>query len=191
MKEEGLFKIPEEDLKKIKTFKEYDDYIQTLYKQGIQALLKAEMQQHLGYSKNDPLGRKSGNSRNGYSGKVLKTNLGDIPLDIPRDRNATFDPVVVPRHQRVAQKIEHAIVTMYSRGMSVRDIRLTIRDIYGVEVSEASISGITNVVLEDIHLWQQRPLEPLYVVLWMDVSGGQGKAQCPCGDKDHLPDDRA
>lgn len=168
MKEEGLFKIPEEDLKKIKTFKEYDDYFQILYKQGIQALLKAEMQQHLGYAKNDPQGKKSGNSRNGYSGKVLKTNLGEIPLEIPRDRNATFDPVVVPKHERVAQKIEHAIVSMYSRGMSVRDIRHTIRDIYGVEVSEGSISGITDVVMEDIHLWQQRPLEPLYVVLWMD-----------------------
>lgn len=76
MKEEGLFKIPEEDLKKIKTFKEYDDYFQILYKQGIQALLKAEMQQHLGYAKNDPQGKKSGNSRNGYSGKVLRPTLG-------------------------------------------------------------------------------------------------------------------
>lgn len=168
MKDEPLFQIPEEDLKKIKTFKEYDDYFHTLYKQGIQALLKAEMEQHLGYSKNDALGKKSGNSRNGYSGKVLKTNLGDIPLDIPRDRNATFDPVVVPKHQRVAQKIEQAIVTMYSRGMSVRDIRQTIREIYGIEVSEGSISGLTNMVMEDILMWQQRPLEPLYVVLWMD-----------------------
>jgi putative transposase len=168
MKDDELFKIPEEALRKIKTHKEFDDYFQELYKQGIQAFLKAEIDEHLGYAKHDSSGKNSGNSRNGYSGKTLKTNLGEIPLDVPRDRNATFEPVIVPKHQRISAKIEQAIITMYSRGMTVRDIEETIREMYGVEVSEGSISNITNAVLENVKEWQQRPLETVYFVVWMD-----------------------
>ena len=166
--ENELFKIPEETLKKIKSQEEFEDYFQTLYKQGVEALLKAEIKEHLGYSKHDPAGRNTGNSRNGYSKKILKTNLGDIPLDVPRDRNSSFDPVVVPKHHRMSSKIEHAIITMYSRGMTTRDIEETIKDIYGIEVSESSISNITSAIIEDIKEWQQRPLDPVYVVVWMD-----------------------
>jgi transposase-like protein len=168
MSENELFKIPEEALKKIKTQEEFESYFQELYKQGVEALLKAEIGEHLGYPKHDPSGKNSGNSRNGSSRKTLKTNLGEVPLDIPRDRNATFDPIIVPKHQRMSQKIEHAIITMYSRGMSTRDIEATIKEIYGVEVSEGSVSNITSAVLEDIKEWQQRPLEPVYFVVWMD-----------------------
>ena len=130
--------------------------------------MKAEIDEHLGYSKYNPSGKNSGNSRNGYSEKTLKTNLGEIPLDVPRDRNATFEPVIVPKHQRMSAKIEQAIITMYSRGMTVRDIEETIREMYGIDVSEGSISNITNAVLEDIKEWQQRPLDPVYFVVWMD-----------------------
>jgi transposase-like protein len=87
--------------------------------------LEAEINEHLGYPKHDPAGKNSGNSRNGFSRKTLKTNLGEVPLDVPRDRNATFEPVVVPRHERMSAKIEHAIITMYSRGMTTRDIETT------------------------------------------------------------------
>ena len=166
--ENELFKIPEEALKKIRTQEEFEDYFQTLYKKGVEALLNAEIKEHLGYSKHEPAGRNTGNSRNGYSKKILKTNLGDIPLEVPRDRNSTFEPVVVPKHQRMSSKIEHAIITMYSRGMTTRDIEETIKDIYGVEVSESSISNITSAIIEDIKEWQQRPLDPVYVVVWMD-----------------------
>jgi transposase-like protein len=168
MSENELFKIPEEALKKIKTQEEFESYFQELYKQGVEALLKAEIGEHLGYPKHDASGKNSGNSRNGSSRKTLKTNLGEVPLDVPRDRNATFDPIIVPKHQRMSQKIEHAIITMYSRGMSTRDIEATIKDIYGVEISEGSVSNITSAVLEDIKEWQQRPLEPVYFVVWMD-----------------------
>jgi putative transposase len=168
MSENELFKIPDEILKKIKTQEEFESYFQELYKQGVEALLKAEIDEHLGYPKHDPLGKNSGNSRNGTSRKTLKTNLGEVPLDVPRDRNATFDPIVVPKHQRMSAKIEHAIITMYSRGMTTRDIEATIKDIYGVEISEGSISNITSAVLEDIKEWQQRPLDPVYFVVWMD-----------------------
>ena len=166
--ENELFKIPEEALKKIRTQEEFEDYFQTLYKKGVEALLKAEIKEHPGYSKHEPAGRNTGNSRNGYSKKILKTNLGDIPLEVPRDRNSTFEPVVVPKHQRMSSKIEHAIITMYSRGMTTRDIEETIKDIYGVEVSESSISNITSAIIEDIKEWQQRPLDAVYVVVWMD-----------------------
>lgn len=168
MEDNELFKIPEEALRKIKSQKEFDDYFHELYKQGIEAMLKAEIKEHLGYPKHDSSGKNSGNSRNGFSNKTLKTNLGEIPLDIPRDRNATFDPVIVPKYQRMSARIEQAIVTMYSRGMTVRDIEETIREMYGVEVSEGSISNITNAVLENVKEWQQRPLDPVYFVVWMD-----------------------
>ena len=168
MSDNELYKIPEEALKKIKTQAEFEDFIQRLYKQGVEALLKAEIKEHLGYSKYDPAGKNSGNSRNGFSRKTLKTNLGEVPLDVPRDRNSTFEPVVVPKHERMSAKIEHAIITMYSRGMTTRDIEATIKDIYGVEVSEGSISNITSAILEDVKEWQQRPLDPVYFVVWMD-----------------------
>ena len=168
MSDNELFKIPEEALKKIKTQEEFEDFIQRLYKQGVEALLKAEIKEHLGYPKYDPTGKNSGNSRNGFSRKTLKTNLGEVPLDVPRDRNSTFDPVVVPKHERMSAKIEHAIITMYTRGMTTRDIEATIKDIYGVAVSEGSISNITSAILEDIKEWQQRPLDPVYYVVWMD-----------------------
>ena len=168
MSDNELFKIPEEALKKIKTQEEFEDYIQRLYKHGVEALLKAEIKEHLGYPKYDPTGKNSGNSRNGFSRKTLKTNLGEVPLDVPRDRNSTFDPVVVPKHERMSAKIEHAIITMYTRGMTTRDIEATIKDIYGVAVSEGSISNITSTILEDIKKWQQRPLDPVYYVVWMD-----------------------
>jgi len=168
MNNEEKFKIPEEALKKIKTQAEFESFIQELYKQGVEALLKAEMHEHLGYPKHSAEGRNTGNSRNGYSGKTLKTNIGDIALDVPRDRNSTFEPISVPKHQRMSAKIEHAIITMYSRGMTTRDIEATIKDIYGIEVSEGSISNITSSILEDIKEWQQRPLEPVYFVIWMD-----------------------
>jgi transposase-like protein len=168
MSEKELFKIPEEALKKIRTREEFESYFQELYKQGVEALLKAEIDEHLGYPKHDPSGKNTGNSRNGFSKKTLKTNLGEVPLDVPRDRNATFDPIVVPKHDRMSSKIEHAIITMYSRGMTTRDIEATIKDIYGVEVSEGSISNITSTILEDIKEWQQRPLDPVYFIVWMD-----------------------
>src|SRR5512136_1378149 len=111
MNDNEKFKIPEEALKKIKTQAEFESFIQELYKQGVEALLKAEIDDHLGYPKHSPEGKKTGNSRNGYSSKTHKTNLCDIPLDVPRDRNATFEPIAVPKYQRMSAKIENAIIT--------------------------------------------------------------------------------
>ena len=168
MEEEKQFSIPEDALKKIKSQSELDDFFTNLYKQAVESMLKAEMEEHLGYKKNEKtLGRK-GNSRNGYSGKTLKTNIGDIPLDVPRDRDSSFEPIVVPKHQRMSAKIEQAIITMYSKGMTTRDIEETIKDIYGIKVSESSVSNITSIVIEDIKQWQNRPLDNVYFVVWLD-----------------------
>ena len=168
MEDNVPFEIPEEQLKKMKTQEELESYISKLYKHAVQTMLKAEMDEHLGYKKHDPEGKNTGNSRNGSSGKTLKTDIGDIPLDVPRDRNSSFDPVIVPKHQRMSARIEQAIITMYSKGMSTRDIEDTVLDIYGVKVSESSVSSITATVLEDIKQWQQKPLDPVYYIIWMD-----------------------
>ena len=166
MVEDDKFSIPDDALKKIKSQAELDDFFQTLYKQAVENMLKAEMEEHLGYKKHEKSTGK--NSRNGYSNKTLKTNIGDIPLDMPRDRDASFEPKVVPKHQRMSARIEQAIITMYSKGLSTRDIEETVKDIYGIEVSESSISTITHAVIEDIKVWQSRPLDDIYFVLWLD-----------------------
>lgn len=162
------FQIPPEALKKIKSQSELDDFFHGLYKQAVEGMLRAEMDEHLGYQKHQPKVNTGGNSRNGYSNKVLKTNIGNIPLDVPRDRESSFDPVLVPKHQRMSARIEQAIITLYSRGMTTRDIEATIREMYGVELSEGTVSNITNTIVENIKQWQQRPLESVYFVVWMD-----------------------
>lgn len=164
----GDFKIPDEALKKIKSQSELDDFFSDLYKQAVEGMLKAEMDEHLGYEKHQVQDKPGDNSRNGFSKKTLKTNIGDIPLDVPRDRESSFDPIVVPKHQRMSARIEQAIIALYSRGMSTRDIEATVKEIYGVELSEGSVSNITNTIVENIKEWQQRPLEEVYFVVWMD-----------------------
>jgi len=167
-KKKNDFQIPEEALKKIKSQSELDDFFHDLYKQAVEGMLKAEMDEHLGYSKHQARENESDNSRNGYSNKTLKTNIGDIPLDVPRDRDSSFDPVIVPKHQRMSARIEQVIITLYSRGMSTRDIEETIKEMYGIQLSEGTVSNITHSIIENIKLWQQRPLEEVYFVVWMD-----------------------
>jgi len=164
----GDFQIPEEALQKIKSQSELDDFFHDLYKQAVEGMLKAELDDHLGYEKHQAREKPGDNSRNGFSKKTLKTNIGDIHLDVPRDRESSFDPIIVPKHQRMSSRIEQAIITLYSRGMSTRDIEATVKDIYGVELSEGSVSNITNTIVENIKEWQQRPLEEVYFVVWMD-----------------------
>lgn len=164
--EKDDFQIPEEALRKIKSQSELDDFFHGLYKQAVEGMLKAEMDEHLGYEKHQS--KPGDNSRNGFSNKVLKTNIGDIPLDVPRDRESSFDPVIVPKHQRMSARIEQAIITLYSRGMSTRDIEATVKEMYGIELSEGTVSNITNTIIENIKQWQQRPLESVYFVVWMD-----------------------
>ncbi len=132
-------------------------------------MLQGELDEHLGYEKHSPEGRNSGNSRNGSSTKRVKSDtLGDVVLTIPCDRNSSFEPQLIPKHQRMSSRIEETIVGMYSRGMSTRDIEEQIRELYGVEVSESTVSTVTNRIADHIKEWQARPLEPVYFVCRMD-----------------------
>ena len=161
--------IPKDFWKDFKDRKDFDEFFSELFKEGINQMLKAEMTDHLGYEKHSKEGENSGNSRNGDYTKTLKTNLGEITVTIPRDRNGEFDPKVVPKYEsRLSDEIAQVIIGLYSRGMSTTDIQEQIEQIYGVQVDSTSVSNITNVLTESITEWQNRPLEKVYFVVWMD-----------------------
>jgi len=161
--------IPKEFWKDFKDRKDFDEFFSELFKEGINQMLHAEMTDHLGYEKHSKEGDNSGNSRNGDYPKTLKTNLGEITLNIPRDRNGEYDPKVIPKHEsRLSDEIAQVIIGLYSRGMSTIDIQQQINQIYGVQVDSTSVSNITNVLSESIKEWQNRPLEEVYFVVWMD-----------------------
>jgi len=161
--------LPKDFFKQFKNKEDFQDFFQTLFKQGVEEMLKAELDEHLGYEKHSPQGHHSGNSRNGYSKKKVKTeSVGDMVLNIPRDRKASFEPQLIPKHERMSDKLEQTIIGMYSRGMTTRDIEEQIKEIYGVDVSEGTVSNVTNRLLDHIKQWQIRPLESVYFVVWMD-----------------------
>ena len=161
--------IPKDFFKQFKSKSEFKDFFQNLFKEGVESMLQAELDEHLGYDKYSPAGHHSGNSRNGSSKKTVKSaSLGDMVLNIPRDRNSEFSPQLIPKHSRMSDQIEEAIIGLYSRGMSTRDIEEQIRELYGVEVSEGTISNVTNRIVEHVREWQNRGLEKRYYVLWMD-----------------------
>ena len=161
--------IPTDFWKNFKDRKDFDHFFSELFKEGISHMLQAEMTDHLGYEKNAKEGDNSGNSRNGDYPKTLKTNLGEITVNVPRDRNGEFDPKVVPKHEsRLSDEIAEVIIGLYSRGVSITDIQEQVEQIYGVQVDSTSVSNITNTLIDSIKEWQSRPLEPVYFVLWMD-----------------------
>lgn len=132
--------------------------------------LDAEMDEHLGYKKNDNAGDNSGNSRNGYTTKTVITDENDtIEVQVPRDRNSTFEPVIIPKHEKRTPLFNDQIISMYSFGMSTRDIQRHLQQVYGVEVSPETISNITESVMADVREWQNRPLEKSYPILFLDA----------------------
>jgi putative transposase len=161
--------IPKDFWKDFKDRKDFDEFFSDLFKEGINQLLKAEMTDHLGYEKHSKEGDNSGNSRNGDYPKTLKTNLGEVTINVPRDRNGEFDPKVIPKHEsRLSDEIAQVIIGLYSRGMSTTDIQEQVEQIYGVQVDSTSVSNITNALIDSIKEWQNRPLEKVYFVVWMD-----------------------
>ncbi len=146
---------------------DFDQLRDQLFKRGIESLLKAEMTAHLGHEQ----GAKpaSENIRNGYSEKTIKTSKGEHRIQVPRDRQATFDPLIVPKHRSISQDLEDCIQLLYAKGMSNVDIIDFVGQTYGVKYSPAQVSIITNQLLEDIHTWQNRPLEDQYAVVWIDA----------------------
>ena len=126
------------------------------------------MGEHLGYNKNNVLGNNSGNSRNGYNHKTIISDYGSSEVTIPRDRNGEFEPRALEKRQLRTDEIEQKIITMYSKGMSVRDIKDNIRDIYGADVSSMLVSKITDELLPEVNEWQNRPLEAVYPIIYFD-----------------------
>lgn len=161
-------KIPDELVAQLKTQSDVEDLVGGIYKQLVEKMLESEMDEHLGYKKNDRLSKNTSNQRNGKSVKRLKTDAGEVEIGIPRDRQASFDPVVVPKHERMSQKVEDAIISFYAKGMTLSDIEEQIAEIYGIKLSQASISNITDKVLDHLKEWQTRPLDPVYFVAWVD-----------------------
>ena len=142
--------------------------LKSLFKGTIEQMLESEMEEHLGYEKHNILGNNSGNSRNGYGKKTLKTELGETEMEVPRDRNGKFDPQVIEKRQTRSDDLENRILAMYAKGMSNRDIEDHLRDIYGVEASASLISRITDKILPAVQEWQSRPLDAVYPIVFLD-----------------------
>jgi putative transposase len=159
----------------IKDYKKPEDLIGEtgLLKQLTKALLEramgAELTEHLGYEKHDPGGYNSGNSRNGTSAKTVKGEFGEITVETPRDRNSTFEPRILKKHQTRWDGFDDKILSMYARGMSTREIQGHLQEMYGVEVSPGLISQVTDAVMEEVKAWQSRPLEPVYAIVYLDA----------------------
>ena len=159
----------------IKDYKKPEDLIGEtgLLKQLTKALLEralsAEMAQHLGYGKHDPVGYKSGNSRNGTSAKTVTGEFGEIKVETPRDRNSSFEPQILKKHQTRFDGFDDKILSMYARGMTTREIQGHLQEMYGVEISPTLISEVTDAVMEEVKGWQNRALEPLYGIVYLDA----------------------
>lgn len=152
----------------LKGEKDVDAFTKALRKQFWEATLEGEMDDHLGYSKHDSSGAGSGNSRNGKSRKTLKSELGELDIDAPRDRNATFEPQAVKKRQSRVKGIDDKILFLYAKGQSTRDIASTIQELYDIEISPSLISRVTDRVSSHIEQWQSQPLDPLYPILYLD-----------------------
>ena len=163
-----LAQLPSDMFTQFKTMGELNTFIDSLFKRGIEKMLESELDEHLGYSKYSVEGKGSGNSRNGKTHKLLKSSNGELIIEVPRDRNSSFEPLVVPKRQGVIDKIESIVISLYARGMSVEDISAQIKDIYGVSISSSSVSNITNQVLSDVEEWQKRALDSTFLIVWLD-----------------------
>ena len=158
--------LSDEILKQFKTGTELNDFLKQVQKRGIEKMLEGELDDHLGYEKHEKA--PSQNSRNGYGQKKVRTSLGETQIDVPRDRDATFNPMIIPKRGNMVDGIENIIVSLYAKGMSNSDIEDQIREAYNFELSTSTISRITDKVVNDIVAWQNRPLEPVYLIVWMD-----------------------
>ena len=133
-----------------------------------EAMLQGEMNAHLWYESNNHDYKETQNRRNGYTSKTLKTTYGEIPINAPRDRDGTFEPISIPKRSKDVSGIEDKVLSMYAKGMSQRDISATIEDIYGFNISAETISQITDKVIEEVTEWQNRPLKKFYAFLFVD-----------------------
>ena len=143
--------------------------LKDMFRDVLQESLEAEMDEALGYEKYDSISKSIDNSRNGYSKKTVKTKLGPVEINIPRDRNGEFEPRIIPKHQRSVNGIEEKILGLYATGMTTRDISEQVKELYGVDISAETVSNITNRILPLVAEWQSRPLEKTYSFVFMDA----------------------
>ena len=146
-----------------------DGLFKQLKKALIERALGAELSNHLGYEKGDPAGRGTGNNRNGTSSKTLLTEDGEVEIAVPRDRVGSFEPQLIPKGQTRFDGFDEKILSLYARGMTVREIQGHLAELYGVEVSPDLVSRVTDAVLDEVREWQNRPLDPVYPVVFFDA----------------------
>ena len=143
--------------------------LKALAKTVIETALDEEMAEHLGYDKHDPAGRNRGNSRNGRRAKTVFTDSGEVEIEVPRDRDGSFEPQLVRKRQRRLSSIDEIVLSLYAKGLTTGDIAAHFADIYDAHVSEDTISRITDRVIEEMQTWTSRPLEPVYAAVFLDA----------------------
>ena len=142
--------------------------LKQLTKMLVERALDAEMAEHLGHGKNEPVTNLSGNARNGKSKKTLKGEFGELPIEVPRDRQGSFEPQLIPKHQTRWSGFDDKILSLYARGMTVREIQSHLEEMYGTEVSPTLISSVTDAVMDEVKAWQSRPLDSIYPIVYLD-----------------------
>ena len=158
--------LNDEFLKQFKTGEELTSFLKSVQKRGVEKILEGELDAHLDYEKHQK--SDNPNSRNGYSTKKIKTSLGETEIKVPRDRKSSFNPMLVPKRKNLVDGLENVIISLYAKGMSNSDIEEQIREVYDFDISTSTISRITDRISNDIVAWQNRPLEPVYLITWMD-----------------------
>lgn len=153
----------------VKNTKDIQDMLKDLFASTIQEMLEAELEDHLGYERYDNQNKSTSNSRNGYRSKRVKSDFGEVKLNIPRDRNGNFQPRVIQNYENDISGIEDQVIAMYSKGMSTRDISSHLKSIYGIDISHTLVSKITDRVLPLANEWQNRPLDSIYPIVFMDA----------------------
>lgn len=151
-----------------KTVEDMQDALKDIFGPMFETMLQGEMNSHLGYKNNDHGAKSTTNRRNGYGVKTVQTSNGPVDINVPRDRDASFEPHLIPKREKNVSGIEDKVLAMYARGLSQRDIADTIEDIYGFEISHDTISEITDLVIEELEQWQNRPLKEFYTFIFVD-----------------------
>ncbi|MDR7019146.1 transposase-like protein [Aeromonas salmonicida] len=168
MDQDKLKALAAELAKDIKSEKDLGTLTQQLIKLTVETALNAEMDEHLGYEKHAPQGRGTGNNRNGYSTKRLKGQHGEVTIQAPRDRNSSFEPQFVRKGQSRLTQMDDQILALYAKGLSTRDIVDAFKEMYDADISAGLVSKVTERVIEQVHEWQNRPLDPLYTIVYLD-----------------------
>lgn len=146
-----------------------DGILSRLFADTIEQMLEAELTEHLGYEKYEAAGRNSGNSRNGTRPRTIKSSAGEVEIDIPRDRNGEYEPVLLGRYGRNTNELEEKVIALFAKGLSTRDIEEIIAEAYGVSISPGTVSKITDKVWEQVETWQNRPLSEVYAIIYLDA----------------------